>query len=302
MRWFKHMADSRHSPELRAATKKLGEVAYGRAFKLFEIVAQRGGKTDSFDPFIDLDDSCTNLSWLADELGISKNETRKTLKTFASLRIIDPDSWITNRIAIPQMKECLDEWTSRRLRASSRVNPENLPSDSGQRESQSNNESSVETGKKRGKYPVRDILPPQTGVSRPGKNQDQNLPASPPAEDPRHAECVEFAHKTFEQKHSQKPTWIGRDYKALAELLKHSSVTTLDFRRRWQNYLASSESFTVKQGHSLAYFCSKFDAFLEGPIHDRSFNNGANQRRNQGAGAVPHDPTKKYKQPTVFNV
>jgi hypothetical protein len=39
-----------------------------------------------------------------------------------------------------------------------------------------------------------------------------------------------------------------------------------ELERRWLNYLGSTEPFTAKQGDSLAYFCSKFDTFIDGPI------------------------------------
>jgi hypothetical protein len=98
-------------------------------------------------------------------------------------------------------------------------------------------------------------------------------PAPPPV-DTRHPECIEFASKTFEVKHSQRPTWTARDFKALKELLAHPNVTVFDFQRRWTNYLESTEPFTVKQGDALWYFCSKYDTFLEGPIAERRNGNG----------------------------
>jgi hypothetical protein len=98
----------------------------------------------------------------------------------------------------------------------------------------------------------------------------------------------------------------------LRDLLSaHSHVTSPEFQRRWQHYLDSTEAFTAKQGWSLAYFCGKFDAFLKGPLHDRSFNNGRpfgetaedRVRRNikiAGLSGAYHEPGKKYRQPTVL--
>jgi hypothetical protein len=40
----------------------------------------------------------------------------------------------------------------------------------------------------------------------------------------------------------------------------------------WQNYLDSTEVFTMKQGGSLAYFCSNLDKFSNGPISDGKGN------------------------------
>jgi hypothetical protein len=140
MRWFKHFADARHNPKLRAATKLLGEAAYARYFKLLEIVGQRGGKADDFTPLVNLDEPHTDLDWLAEELGISRRQARKTLDIFARLRLIDPDSLAARCVEIQGMTECLDEWTSRKLRSNSRVSCKKLPTDLGQSESQSERE------------------------------------------------------------------------------------------------------------------------------------------------------------------
>lgn len=101
--------------------------------------------------------------------------------------------------------------------------------------------------------------------------------------DPRHQECIEFAHKTFQAKHEgQKPAWDGRDFKALKNLLLHGSVTALEFSRRWQNFLASTEAFTAKQGYSLRYFCEHYDAFWEGPLLRNGGSNGGFESKNSG--------------------
>jgi len=91
---------------------------------------------------------------------------------------------------------------------------------------------------------------------------------TPPAPaDARHPECREYAYKAFERKHGQPPAWNGRHYAALKEVLSiRRSLTSLEFFRRFENFLASTEPFTAKQGDSLAYFCQHFDSFLEGPI------------------------------------
>jgi hypothetical protein len=132
MRWFKHDTDARKNPKLRYIGKELGEAGYARAFQLLEIVAQRGGKADEFRPEIDLGQTCTDLDWLADELGISRPNTRKTLKIFAQCKFIDPKAYERNIISVPQMTQCLDEWTARRLRSNSRAGGADSQSDSGQ--------------------------------------------------------------------------------------------------------------------------------------------------------------------------
>jgi hypothetical protein len=65
----------------------------------------------------------------------------------------------------------------------------------------------------------------------------------------------------------QKPSWGGKDFKALSVLLTSNKSLGLDeLQRRFKNYLASTEPFTRKQGGSLAYFCTHVDSFLGGPI------------------------------------
>ena len=94
------------------------------------------------------------------------------------------------------------------------------------------------------------------------------MPASRPP-DTRHQACYEFAYKSFRGKHGTPPSWNGKDQKNLKTLLKSNpAITVGEFSRRWDFYLASTESFTAKQGDSLAFFCSKFDSFIDGPLTD----------------------------------
>ena len=131
MQWFKHEVAARSNPKIFAIEKKFGEAGYARAFKLLEIVAERGGKAGEFAPRIDLRSSYTGLDWLADELKISSEVAEVTLEFFASVKFIDPKLWRRRIVEVPQMLENLDEWTQRRMRAkTSRVTPEQLPSDS----------------------------------------------------------------------------------------------------------------------------------------------------------------------------
>jgi hypothetical protein len=97
--------------------------------------------------------------------------------------------------------------------------------------------------------------------------------------DPRFGPFLEFAKTSFEAKHAQPPTWdcFGKDGDALASFLRRAPHVTQDI---WQshvlNHFDSTEPFTVKQGGSLAYFVSKFDAFASGPILAASQKGGTN--------------------------
>jgi hypothetical protein len=147
LRWFKHFTDARHNPKLRRIEDELGEAGYARACKLLEIVGERGGSGEKFNPRIDLKSSPTDLRWLACELKIPEEEARTTLNLFASVRLIDPKSWRRMIVYVPQMKAYVDEWTQRRQRGShSGVSPELLPRDSGKsKKSESESDPKSET-------------------------------------------------------------------------------------------------------------------------------------------------------------
>jgi hypothetical protein len=91
--------------------------------------------------------------------------------------------------------------------------------------------------------------------------------ASPPG-DPRHRAFAEFATETFRTNHSgQLPAWSGKDWKALSILLQRNPNPSLDeMRRRWTDFLSSTDRYIRSQGDSLAFFCSNFDRFIDGPL------------------------------------
>ena len=104
------------------------------------------------------------------------------------------------------------------------------------------------------------------------KERREKKPAAKPAPpaDPRYQPFVDFAFKTFHVQHGQKPTWGMKDFSNLKALLKRTTnLNPEELTRRWTDYLASTEAFTVKQGGSLAYFCTHFDSFMAGPIFKR---------------------------------
>jgi hypothetical protein len=101
------------------------------------------------------------------------------------------------------------------------------------------------------------------------ENREQKNPAAKPVPpvDPRFQPFLDFAFRAFQQKHGQKPTWTGKDFKALSAMLaSNKSLSADELERRFRNYINSTEPFTQKQGDSLAYFCAHTDSFLTGPI------------------------------------
>jgi hypothetical protein len=105
-------------------------------------------------------------------------------------------------------------------------------------------------------------------------------PAAPA--DPRFKPFVDFAFKTFHVQHGQKPTWRKKDFANLKALLKENqNLRPEELARRWNNYLTSTEAFTVKQGGSLAYFCAHFDSFMAGPVLKAGPKSGRPSPRNE---------------------
>ena len=105
------------------------------------------------------------------------------------------------------------------------------------------------------------------------KNQNAPKPAAPA--DLRFKPFLDFAFRAFTAKHGQKPTWTGKDFKALSVMLNsNQSLNDSELERRFRHFLASKEQFTAKQGDSLAYFCTHVDSFIAGPILERSKPNG----------------------------
>ncbi len=178
MKWLKHFCDSRHNPKFRRIEKKLGEAGYARAWKLLEIVAERGGTGEKFSPRISLKRAHTDLEWLADELGIKPSDARKSLDLFASVSLIDQKQWRKRLIYIPQMGDYKDEWTRKKQRSNSGATPEKGRSESPQSKSQkseSNSETDTELesesdGNNGGRNPNREQSVP--GESDPNSKTD----------------------------------------------------------------------------------------------------------------------------------
>ncbi len=87
--------------------------------------------------------------------------------------------------------------------------------------------------------------------------------------DSRFQPFFSHAFESYRAKHGRAPIWSGKDRNGLKSLLKGQSIKSLPLERLqtlWQSYLDSTEVFTVKQGGSLAYFCSNLDKFSDGPM------------------------------------
>lgn len=118
---------------------------------------------------------------------------------------------------------------------------------------------------------------PETGGTLSGYREEREekkekietrRPKPAPA-DLRFQPFFDFAFDSYTSKHGRKPLWGGKDRNGLKTLLRNQSAGSLPLERLqtlWRNFLDSTEPFTVKQGGSLAYFCSSIDKFSNGPI------------------------------------
>jgi hypothetical protein len=77
-----------------------------------------------------------------------------------------------------------------------------------------------------------------------------------------HKQCSEYAYQSFKRQFGQTPSWNGKDYGQLKNLLKKTDITLDEFERRWDNFVSCRDEFIKKQRLSLAYFCSNFDRFI----------------------------------------
>ena len=103
----------------------------------------------------------------------------------------------------------------------------------------------------------------------------KNKPAAtPPSDDSRLVQCRDFAFETFTEKRGHPPTWMKGDYKQLADKVAQTHFTFLEFKKRWQNFLESTEPWVVSKGGSLKWFCSEFDSFSDGPRLQKSISGG----------------------------
>ena len=87
--------------------------------------------------------------------------------------------------------------------------------------------------------------------------------------DVRHQLFVDFAFESYKTKHGRDPLWQGKNFSTLKRLLKSQPAEKLPLDRLlqvWNNFMASTEAFTVKQRDSFAYFCTNIDKFSDGPI------------------------------------
>jgi hypothetical protein len=122
---------------------------------------------------------------------------------------------------------------------------------------------------------VQQVAPQRIKENREERRKTSTAAKTTPPADLRFQPFLDLTFRAFERKHGQKPTWTGKDFKALTAMLSsNKSLDGLELEKRFCNYLESTEAFIKKQGDSLAYFCTHIDSFLAGPILERNKSNG----------------------------
>lgn len=200
---------------------------------------------------------------LAGELSLSRRKARRFLERLSRggyiKRFPVPGKHVCYPILIHKFSITDGQHRGEQLNAIASSNPANLEYFAGQQEGE-------QRGQHRGEH-----VTPQKILETGNKKQETKPKAKPRAakpaapSDPRYQPFVDFAYRSFEAKHGQKPTWSVKDFNGLKALLKQN-LTLAELERRWNYFSASTEPFTAKQGDSLAYFCAKFDSFIDGPI------------------------------------
>lgn len=112
-----------------------------------------------------------------------------------------------------------------------------------------------------------------------------NKPSKPPAAsqpgDPRHQPFIEFASEAYRTRFGQHPTWSGKDFRNVSDLLGRAPhLAAEELCRRFTNYLASTDPFITRNGYSLAIFCMRFDALCNGPIIQQGGKTSGNGKIN----------------------
>jgi hypothetical protein len=120
--------------------------------------------------------------------------------------------------------------------------------------------------------------------------KEETPAAKSAAGDSLHYQFVEFAAESFHAAFGQHPSWGPKDFRNLKELLARAPHLTMEeLKRRFTDYLVSTDSFIRSRGGSLAYFCSHSDQFISGPILQTGGQ--SNGRKLRGQELLDHNLT-----------
>jgi hypothetical protein len=143
MLWFKHHNNFRNSPSMKWIKKRLGDAGVAAAYRLLEVICERCGTGEEFNPVLTLQ-GATSKMWLAEEILTPENGdsysdgfvTEEQLDGFLAVcersGLVERTTWegdgstwdddkgvwvpgkvVLEQINIPSMFNLLDEHTAR---------------------------------------------------------------------------------------------------------------------------------------------------------------------------------------------
>jgi Helix-turn-helix domain len=107
--------------------------------------------------------------------------------------------------------------------------------------------------------------PQEESKNEESKNEVKARAKSRPALPELFVPCVTHCRVTWEDKVGAKPTWGAKDERQLSRVLRqHPELAFEEFKARWGRFLDDDDRWLAKMGYSLAWFCSRFDAYADG--------------------------------------
>ena len=190
---------------------------------------------------------------LAGELSLSRRKARRFLERLSHggyiKRFPVPGKHVCYPILIHKFSITDGQHRGEQLNAIASSSPVNLEYFTGQQE-----------GEQRGQHRGEHVTPQKILETRNGRPETKPRtkpraakPAAPA--DPRYQPFVDFAYRSFEAKHGQKPHWSARDFKSLKALLGQSQTLALtELERRWQHYLDRHRNLSPQSRAARSHF------------------------------------------------
>ena len=114
------------------------------------------------------------------------------------------------------------------------------------------------------------------------KSKRKSKEEAPPS---LHSDIRIWCARDWEGRFGRKPSWAGRDNKALSELLRvRADLTPAEVQATWKNYMASTQQFYDDAAWPLWAFCHDFDGLSRHPLHDRGRRGAVSGAKSNGGG------------------
>lgn len=108
----------------------------------------------------------------------------------------------------------------------------------------------------------------QRRIDNRNKTREKNPAAkNAPLANPRHKAAFDLCFEAYKLRYGARPTWAGREAKALQVFLgAHPQISADEILRRYRNFLDSSDRYHSEKHGSLLHLLSSFDVFADGPL------------------------------------